>query len=140
MVSVPLYDVPAVGWKTTLYVHEAPTARVAPQSPAAAPGARENCDGLMLYRRLASAELPVFVTVTAIAELVVPITTPPKVSELGPTLEFGDAAAATNSTAPMSQPLPCGRVVPKKSRAADGYVVVLTEAALLIAAEVDLSE
>jgi hypothetical protein len=80
-VSVLLYVATAVGANTTLIVHVPPTPSAAPQVPLAAPVGRENgAPPTTVNVPPARAVLPVFVTVSVFAPLVVPIAQFPKAS------------------------------------------------------------
>src|SRR5258705_121705 len=81
------------GVNTTLTVHDAPSASVAPHVPPPVPGREKGCGVAppKLYVRPLRAELPVFVTLTLIAELVVPTVVFANASEVGLTLALNVA-------------------------------------------------
>jgi hypothetical protein len=75
------------GAKTTLMVHEAPTANVVPQVPPAVPEGREKgAPPTKVNEPPPKATLPLFVTVRLCAELVVPVAQLPNAKEFGVTV------------------------------------------------------
>src|SRR5712691_12911026 len=96
---------------------QVPGARVGPQVPAARPVAREN-PGEKASAIPVRFALPVLRSVRVRGALeVTGVLTPtfPKLRGPPVTLAIGAAAAPANSTAPISNPVPCGRALPKKS-------------------------
>ena len=105
-----------------MIVQEALTAKVAPQVPPAAPAGREKGCGVpppKVKTPPAKAVVPVLVTVTVIAALVVRTSWLPNASVVGDTLALPVVAAPLpNSTAPGSKcpsPPVSGLGLPKKS-------------------------
>jgi hypothetical protein len=113
IVTDPVDEVCVVGEKTMLMVQVLVAASVAVQVPPAATAGRENgaVTTIVTPVRLAP---PVLLSVRVFAALVVPVATFPKERDVGVTAAIG-RFGGTNSTAPMSNPPPCGREVPKKS-------------------------
>ena len=118
MVSVAFTVPIAVGVNLTLIV-QVPAAggKVAPQVPPAVPPGREKRGEEKASVIPVRFAVPVLCSVRVCDALVVAGVVTPTVNVSGPpvTLAIGAAAAPANSTAPISNPAPCGLVLPKKS-------------------------
>jgi hypothetical protein len=113
IVAVPVEVASAVGENTTLIMQMLAGAKVVPQFPPAANGGREK--GAVITTVIpVSVPAPVLCRMRVRATLVEPVPTFPNAS--GPPVTLAVAlGGAGNSTAPMSNPGPCGRGFPKKS-------------------------
>src|SRR5256885_15018936 len=104
-------------------VQDAPIASVAAQVPPAAPPGREKgAPPTTVNVPPAKAPVPVLVTVTVRAELVVPVAQLPNANVLGETLALS-TGGKLNFTAPASTKLFVFLWVPKKSRPGAGAYV-----------------
>ena len=110
-VRVAVREPSAVGLNLTLMVQFPPTGKLVVQVPPAVPLGRTNSVPEIVIVR-AWAVVPEFVSVTASGALRVPMFCGANVSPVG---VIFTRAKDTNSTAPMSNPPPCGRAVPKMS-------------------------
>src|SRR5882724_2262990 len=136
MVSVPSVTAPTcVGRNTTLIVHELPCVNVKVAVVGQVPGDAARANHVLNAKLIpATLPVPVLFSVSVCAALVTPTATLPNANGPPATLMAG-TDWATNSTAPMSNPPPCGLDLLKKS-----WFGAWVEEALLIAGEVDVIE
>ena len=117
MVAVPLAAPVAVGVNTTLMVQVVAAARVATQVPPAAPAGLEN-GAVTTTAMVVAPAVPVLLSVSVLAALVVPTLMEPKANGPPVTLRVAVAVPVPNSTAPGSKvvsPAASGLLLPKKS-------------------------